>query len=327
MTGLAVREATPATPSQDDASHTGSVGVLLCTRNGAQYLEEQLRSISDQTHTEVHIVASDDGSDDGTLDILHRYAAQSPNRRSMRIQGGPRRGATANFLSLASDPNIAGDYFAYCDQDDIWLPDKLERALGWLRAVPKSIPALYCSRTILIDRDGRYIGVSPAFKKPPSFRNALVQNLAGGNTMVFNECARGLLVSAGPLDVISHDWWTYTLVTGSGGLVRHDQLPSLQYRQHGKNLVGSLSGLPGYVRRFRRFASGEVSAWNSKNTAALMRCAHMLLPENRQILKSFTDMQSHSLVRRLRGFISASPYRQTTLGQASLLFALLTHRL
>ena len=117
-------------------------------------------------------------------------------------------------MSLLSDADIVGDFFACCDQDDVWWPDKLERALQWLHTVPEHVPAVYFSRTRNVDASGNIIGCSPLFRRPPNFRNALVQSIGGGNTMVFNRAARELLVAAGPVDVASHDWWTYLLVSG-----------------------------------------------------------------------------------------------------------------
>ena len=81
----------------------------------------------------------------------------------MRI--GPRKGLVANFLSLACEQSPRGNYFVFSDQDDIWEPDKLARAVDWLRNVPADIPALYCSRTRLIDAEGRAIGFSLSFRK------------------------------------------------------------------------------------------------------------------------------------------------------------------
>src|SRR5207253_1787714 len=99
------------------------------------------------------------------------------------VRNGPANGVCANFLSLATDPAIDADYFAFSDQDDVWYRDKLRRALTWLATVPGDVPALYCGRTELMSIDGRSYGLSPLFTRPPTFRNALVQNLGGGNTM------------------------------------------------------------------------------------------------------------------------------------------------
>jgi hypothetical protein len=114
-------------------------------------------------------------------------------RTASAIHAGPAEGSTANFLSLTCRADIDADYFAYADQDDVWESDKLERAVNWLKTIPEGVPALYGSRTLLVDARNQHIGYSPLFEREPNFRNALVQSIAGGNTMVFNRAARDLL--------------------------------------------------------------------------------------------------------------------------------------
>ena len=82
---------------------------------------------------------------------------------------------------MVSRPEIQARAYAYADQDDVWDPDKLERARRWLDTVDPAVAALYCSRTRLIDAAGRDAGLSPLFSRPPSFANALAQNIAGGS--------------------------------------------------------------------------------------------------------------------------------------------------
>jgi glycosyltransferase involved in cell wall biosynthesis len=94
------------------------VTILICTHNGARYLGQQLNSISSQTYSHWRMVASDDGSTDSTGALLREFAERPENKGRVDIRNGPEQGATANFLSLATDSGIEGGYFAYCDQDD-----------------------------------------------------------------------------------------------------------------------------------------------------------------------------------------------------------------
>ena len=185
-----------------------SIAILLCTFNGARFLPAQLASYAQQTFTNWRLFASDDGSADETVAMLVRNRDKL-GAAPIDVRNGPRRGFVANFLSLACDFSIATDYFAFSDQDDIWEPDKLSRAFAWLQQIPSQTPAMYCCRAQLIDECDHTRGLSPLFKREPSFRNALVQSIAGGNTMVFNRAARQLLVDCGSdVDVPLHDWWT-----------------------------------------------------------------------------------------------------------------------
>src|SRR5262249_21670001 len=153
-------------------------------------------------------------------------AAEHPQRVTLRE--GPRLGVTANFLSLAADPTIDAEYFALSDQDDVWHADKLSRAVAWLAGRPHATPALYCGRTALMTEDGRCYQLSPLFRRPPGFRNALVQNIGGGNTMVFNRAAKKLVETAGRQPVVVHDWWIYQLISAAGGDVFYDRNPVLK---------------------------------------------------------------------------------------------------
>src|SRR5262249_46946867 len=159
--------------------------ILLCTLNGERFLVEQLASLERQTFTNWRLVASDDGSNDHTKSILQAFK-RSHETGKVEIIDGPQRGAPANFLFLACRQNPVSDYYAFCDQDDVWEADKLARAIAILEQAPPGVPALYGSRTSLIDESGEKFGLSPLFPKTPTFRCALVQSIAGGNTMVFN---------------------------------------------------------------------------------------------------------------------------------------------
>jgi glycosyltransferase involved in cell wall biosynthesis len=298
-----------------------AVAILLCTYHGHRYLAEQLDSFAAQTHRHWCVWASDDGSTDETRAILERYEKMwGPSRLS--IQDGPGAGFAANFLSLSCNRSIHADYYAYSDQDDVWEAHKLERALDVLQRVPADVPALYCARTRLVDAQNREIGLSPLFTRPPSFSNALTQNIGGGNTMVYNDAAASLLREAGAsLPIVSHDWWAYLAVSGCGGRIFYDPQPSLRYRQHGANLIGMDTGWHARLVRIQRLWQGRARGWNSRNIDALQELRHRLTEENRAALDCFAESRQRPLVHRLLGLKRAGVYRQTALGSLSLFAA------
>jgi glycosyltransferase involved in cell wall biosynthesis len=298
-----------------------TVAILMCTAHGERFIEPQLQSIADQSHSHWYLHVSDDGSRDATLDKLHAFGDRR-HRQQVAIRSGPKKGVVANFLSLVCDPAIKADYYAFSDQDDIWERDKLARAVIWLQAQRGTAPALYCSSTRLISEDGKFLGLSPLFKKPPSFRNALVQSLAGGNTMVFNEPARALLCAAGKdVTVAYHDWWLYQLVTGVGGRIRYDQYPSVRYRQHGANHTGETLGWSARARRARMVLLGRHRDWADMTVRALSPHIDLLTAENRAVFKHFVDARDGHLLARFNGFRQAGVYRQTALGNLGLAVA------
>jgi glycosyltransferase involved in cell wall biosynthesis len=298
-----------------------SVLILMCTYNGQDFLEKQLASIKHQTCHDWHVAISDDGSEDATVNIANRYRYLWGEHK-VSLWRGPCRGYARNFISAVCNKNLSARYYAWCDQDDVWDAHKLQAALEWLQSVPEEVPALYFGRTELVDKAGAALGYSPLFRRPPSFANALVQNIGGGNTMVLNHAARLLLEEAAQnLDIVSHDWWAYLLVTGVGGNVFYDATPYVHYRQHGANLVGSNCGWKARIVRIRMLFQGRFRHWNATNIAGLETIQHRLTDENRLTLETFKALRSRHFPGRLLSLKRSGVYRQTLLGNLGLLLA------
>lgn len=295
------------------------ITILLCTCNGARFLAAQLASLKHQSHTNWRLIVSDDHSRDSTLAIVDHFARHVP--QSVEVRMGPRRGPTANFLSLAADSSVTGDYFAFCDQDDVWHSDKLRSAIEWMRTVPADVAAAYGARTRLISARGDMMGHSRHFTRPPSFANALVQSIAGANTILFNRATKRLFEQSGPLNVVSHDWWTYQIVSGNGGVFHYDPEPHLDYRQHDANRVGCNKGLSAQLKRLGMLLNGRFATWNDINLAALQRSRHLLSKDARALVGTYEVMRGGSLPARLKAFATSGMRRQTLRGNIALLIA------
>ncbi len=301
------------------------VAILLATHDGARYIDEQLASVAAQSHRNWSLWISDDGSSDTTVDRIVAFRRAHPDC-VMHLRRGPQRGATANFLSLLCDPVVHADYVAFCDQDDVWLPGKLARALDMIAACDG--PALYGARTILTDGQLRVTGLSPDFRKPPCFSNALVQNLAGGNTLVMNAAARDLIMRAGQqVAPVCHDWWAYQIVTGAGGRFVFDRRPALLYRQHGGNLIGANSGTRARLSRLRALWRGVFRDWNGRNLVALRASAQLLRDDHRETLARFEALRRTTGPRALGLLAGTGLTRQTRAGGLALRLAAVTGRL
>jgi glycosyltransferase involved in cell wall biosynthesis len=303
-----------------------TVAVLLCTLNGARYLAEQLESIAAQDHPHWKVRVSDDGSTDDTIAILQAYQAKWGKDR-ISIHPGLAQGFVTNFLSQACSNDIDTDYYGFSDQDDIWASDKLSRAVAWLDGVPDAVPALYCARTKIVDDENNDLGCSPLFTKPPCFSNALVQSIAGGNTIVFNKAARRLVQQAGLVKVQSHDWWLYLVVTGCGGVVYYDPRPSLRYRQHGTNLVGTNTGWRARGKRVRQLASGHLRIFSEQHIRAFDRLRGSLTQNSTAMLEGFTAARKASIFGRAFGFAKVGIHRQTLLGNIGLIAAVIFNKI
>jgi glycosyltransferase involved in cell wall biosynthesis len=304
-----------------------SVAILLATFNGAAFLAEQLDSIERQTHSNWRVYASDDGSSDATHDILAAYRERWGEER-LSIAESPQRGHAANFLSLAQDLAIQADYYAFCDQDDVWLEDKLERSIRSIADVGETKPALYGSRTELINEAGRVIGLSMLFWRAPSLKNALVQSIAGGNTMVFNNATRDCLKLIPPTqDVITHDWATYLLVCACDGMVFYDASPSVLYRQHGDNIIGSNNSFMDRLVRLLWLWKGRFASYCDNNLSIIAHASPRISDQNSLVIENFKAMRAQSLIRRLTSFKRSGLYRQTALGTLGLWVAVFFNKI
>lgn len=305
------------------------VAILLCTCNGAQFLAEQLDSLEVQAHQNWRVIASDDGSTDQTLEILQQYQAKWPSGK-LTIRSGPQKGFCHNFLSIACDPEIKADYYAFCDQDDVWLPFKLTNGISSLKLTGdrgNSTPMLYGGKTVYVDEDLKVLGGSFEFNYPKVFRNALVQAMAGGNTLIFNQASKALLEKTSGVDPASHDWWLYLLVSGAGGLCIFDANAQVLYRQHRDSLVGENRSISAKVKRIHFLFGGRFKSLIDLNIKALMRHQSLLSNENSNLVNSFAKMRKANLLMRLRLFGVCGLFRQTRNGTIALFLAIILNQI
>lgn len=317
----------PAIPAGSSQSQDSNVAVILGYYQGEKFISQQLRSIFKQSYNRLSLYISDDLSKDA-FDFRAFDLTQAELEAIFIRHTGANLGATRNFLSSLA--HICGQYefYAFCDQDDVWHQNKIEKAIKQLSSAPADMPALYCSSTNITDSDGRPTGkTSPIFRQPASFANALVQNIGGGNTMIFNQAACDLIVNSTlECEVIAHDWWCYQIISGAGGHIYYDPEPSLDYRQHGKNLVGANRGASQKARRIGKLLAGSFRHWNDVNLTALAQNAHLLTAQNRNRLNDFIAARRAPLFQRLYLAKRSGIYRQSNLGSLSLLLGLILNK-
>lgn len=298
------------------------VVVVMAVRNGARYLEAQLDSIAAQTAVDWSLVVSDDGSTDSSREICKAFGTRFPAGK-VSVVDGPCQGAAENFRTLLALVSNAGLPVALCDQDDVWLPNHLARALSAVSATNSVRPVLYGGRTLICTADLRPIAISAPTRHPLNFSNALIQNVISGHTMVLNEAAVRLMVEADKLvnKIVIHDWWIYQVITGCGGTVIFDDQPTVFYRQHGENQIGANSGMIASLRRFKGMLAGEQQAWNAATLSALTNIRHLLTRDAVEKLETLASVRSAPLVGRLSLIRKAGVRRQSRLAQLSFLLA------
>lgn len=294
--------------------------ILLAVWNGARFLPAQLASLQDQRDVPPPLLFwRDDGSTDGSPDIVQAWASGSKLEVRRLTEPAGRLGPTQGFMALLAAAPDDADYYAFCDQDDVWLPDKCARAAAALRAIPASRPAIYCARQRVVGRDLQPIGLSALPSRPPGFANALVQNIVTGCTAALNPAARRLLMAApSPPAGQIHDWWAYLVVTAAGGEVIVDPEPALLYRQHGANSIGAEPGLWRRVQRAVRRGPNAFVGMLGANLDALAEAAPLLPAGANAAVERLQAMRGCGPIGRLRLARQAGLYRQSALQQVAM---------
>lgn len=278
------------------------VSVIMSSYNGAVYIEEQIYSILNQSlDAEIDIHIRDDGSTDSTLELIK---SMSEINNNIYLYEGNNIGVVGSFLWLVE--NISGyDYYAFCDQDDVWHPLKLAAAIDKLIG---NGPRLYCSAYEYVDCNLNVIGRFTS-KTDLSMNNLLIENCAPGCTMVFNSSLRDEYIK---LDVdindmknivVMHDW-LFLLLAVCTGSVLYDENSYLLYRQHANNVVGIKSGILSIAKNRWRQYKKERSRKNHllflqasfvKGFCGDLVCSHT----SKVVVDKFIDSQSCVLSRVL----------------------------
>ena len=221
-----------------------TIAILMATFNGERYLTEQLDSILSQTYRQWHLFLHDDGSTDGTLDILKSYADNYPQKLTL-LDYPPQGGAFRNFISMLE--KVEADYYMFSDQDDIWHSDKIEKSMTVMRKAEQSgenLPLVIHSDLRVIDEGKNTIASSfwqQAGMHPDMFKtfSQHISNVVTGCTMLFNKFARNAALSRKPHGCPLHDEWVTIRSCAEKGKVVPIFEQLTDYRQHSKNTLGA----------------------------------------------------------------------------------------
>ena len=229
-----------------DNKAVDKISIALCTRNGEAYLEQQLQSIGAQSLLPDELVICDDASTDSTVKLIKHFASTSSFSINL-IQNQEQLGVVKNFSKALSC--CRGDYLALCDQDNIWLPEKLKTDFDLIRktetTLGKSFPLLVHSDLKNIDHSGllrsssfmKLRHIKHVSKDP--LRRLLAQNFVTGCTVMVN---RPLIELALPIPhtAVMHDWWL-ALVAAACGKIIFNENTAILFRQHQNNVIGARS--------------------------------------------------------------------------------------
>lgn len=223
-----------------------NVAVLLSTYNGESYLHEQLDSLLSQTFQGFKIYIRDDGSSDNTVSIIEQYCHKDD--RIVRVDSNDNIGCAASFLTLVK--SISADVYLFCDQDDVWLPNKIQRVIDYYSKVDMKVATLYHCDLKVVDQKLNLIHKSFLQHQKMSATNAMSKNnlfiqnfVVGCSSAINSTLAKVVLnnISSQQFNKVAmHDWW-FAITAKIHGEIFYDDVQTILYRQHSNNVLGAKS--------------------------------------------------------------------------------------
>lgn len=266
--------------------------IILATYEDDTFIIKQLDSIFNQSYNNFKVVVTDDSYTKKIFNIYKKYKKKFSNK--IFYETGPKSGFAKNFLSIVISDKYIADLYLFCDQDDIWLENKLEKIIiSSLPYVKSKKPFLYGGSTIYIDVKDQIIGKSKNFNIKPSFQNSLFQSFAGGNTMVFNNSQKRLFTNFDlkKNKIISHDWLFYIMCSAHDGVIHYDPIPLVMYRQHKNALIGGNRNFKSLLKRAWWLLSGKYFEWNESNREILDQYIQTISKEKFELLNIYDEIR------------------------------------
>ncbi|EPC17559.1 glycosyltransferase family 2 protein [Lacticaseibacillus paracasei] len=242
---------------------TGNLNVAIClaTYNGEEFLENQIESIVSQSFSNWKLFIRDDGSEDRTPEIIKQFVQKYPSKifDLSKIRGGG--SSKANFFTILHwvTEYQDSDYYMFCDQDDVWLPDKIALSISAIGV--SSLPKLVHTDLKVVDGSlntiaNSFISYSNLDPRKRDFAHILVQNNVTGCTMLWNRSLNKLVDLQTTDSILMHDWWI-ALIAASFGTITFISTPTILYRQHEENVVGAqnVRSAAYVISKLRRFDS------------------------------------------------------------------------
>lgn len=283
------------------------VYILLAAYQGEKYIRRQLESVLAQDYPNIRLILSDDGSTDGTIQILEEYAAAHPEKITHYRATGRFGSAQRHFLHLLTEFHDA-PYIMFCDQDDVWHKDKVRVTLCKMQQLERgeNIPAMVHTDLRVVDE--KLMEISPSFWKHSNLDGSrlalnqlLVQNVVTGCTMMINRSLAELVCRSVPdRGILMHDWWIGLLASACGrtGFL---PVPTVDYRQHGNNAVGAKNVRSG-AYLWHRLTSKNMrrSLMDAAQQAEVFQNSYedLLTAEQMVLLSAFVEAQKKPFLAR-----------------------------
>ena len=277
------------------------IAVLLATHNSENYIKEQLDSLLKQTYSSISIIISDDSSTDSTIEILKEYENVSIIKSKT-----PLRSAQANFWFLLKNAPES-DYYMFCDHDDVWCKDKIEKTLNKMLEIEvMEKPALVHTDLFVADKDKNILAPSmfslQKLSKEQKLNQALIQNNVTGCTVMINSALRKLALKKQDTEnMLMHDWYLSILCLATGFMGFVDK-PLIYYRQHDNNEVGAKNaGKLSYI--LKKAVSFKKNSESIRKTYLQAEDIAKIfkddLNENYEIINAFGNLKNKNKLKRI----------------------------
>ena len=276
------------------------VKIILCTFNGESYIKEQLNSLLNQTYSNFSINIYDDQSNDNTLTIIEDFSRRHPKINISIVIREKNLGYCKNFMQALLDLNLEDDLIFLCDQDDVWLPTKIEQVIDKYKK--NNLPFLYFSTRYIVFKNLEIKKIAP--KKtdyPITFFHLFFQNLAGGNTIAINKLLLSKIIKFNNLFTYTiHDWQIIAIASSIRNCIFYfDKTPSILYRQHSNAAIGSNDNLKDYYNKIYLTLSFQYKKEISKRLNFFLLNKENLLPEHHKFLKQIKKFREMHFFHRL----------------------------
>lgn len=291
------------------------VDVLLATYNGEKYLSQQLDSILNQSYKDIRIIISDDGSSDHSIDIINEFKSRYPEIIDIISSEENNRSATSNFMKLIN--YAKSEYVMFCDQDDVWYPDKIEKSVNVIKSVENRIgidkPILVFGRYMVVDENLSQIKPVKNIKQDKlSLNRLIVQNYVTGCLSIINKSLYEKIGNYNDV-ILMHDWWA-ALIASALGEVYYFPETLMLYRQHSNNCVGNVdtnSLLFNINKSHRDNAKNAQTKYKQQMELFLERYNLLLSDTSKKIIEEYINLFSKCKIARIFCIIRGRYFKDT----------------
>lgn len=292
------------------------VGICLATYNGERYILEQLNSLVNQSYTNFHCYIQDDGSNDGTVEIIVKFISERVAKSDFRfelVSTGLHQGVRDNFLSLLKF--TSEDYIMFCDQDDVWLEKKIELSIKLINSMElkygKETPLLGFTDLVVVDsklniiKNTVYDGTLNPYER--DWKRLIRENNNFGNTQIFNRNLVNCITQLnGPLPQLSIHDNLLTSIASLMGKIEYLPEATILYRQHGRNTIGAPDDKGNFIHRILLFSKMVLTndgRWGCKSVrefALVFSQLSSLPPNEKRIIDEIVNLNNKNKFYRMR---------------------------